>query len=151
MKIVLSIVVLALILVFGAYFLTFYKKPADIKTAKIEINGSILTAEIADTNALRAKGLSTRESMLQDYGMLFIFPASGNYSFWMKGMLFPLDFVWVNGETVVDLKENVALPGDVLSENWPSFSSRQPFDKALELNAGAIKSLGIKVGDRVKF
>jgi hypothetical protein len=43
--------------------------------------------------------------------MLFIFESEGLYSFWMKGMRFPLDMVWINAEcAVVDITKEVPPP-----------------------------------------
>ncbi|MBS3902925.1 MAG: DUF192 domain-containing protein, partial [Anaplasmataceae bacterium] len=59
------------------------KTPSDFKT--LVINDRVFKVEIAETMADRARGLSWRESLREDEGMLFIFPIAGKYSFWMRG------------------------------------------------------------------
>ena len=66
--------------------------------------------EIADTEDTKSQGLSGRTSMAKNKGMLFIFNESSYKYFWMKGMNFPLDFVWINGKKIVDIKKNVPKP-----------------------------------------
>lgn len=117
-------------------------------TRVVNINGHKLSVEIADTEALRNQGLSGRTNLTQDSGMLFIFPTIGNYQFWMKEMKFPLDFVWIDKDSIVDLTANVA-PPQTSQETLPTFTSKFPFDKVIELNSGMIKSLNIKIGDKV--
>lgn len=114
----------------------------------VTINGQQIKVEIADTDAKRTQGLSGRDKLAQNEGMLFIFSAARFYRFWMKEMKFPLDFIWIDTDKIVDLTENVPPPksaGEVL----PTFSGKYPYDKVLEINAGTVKSFGIKIGDKI--
>lgn len=106
----------------------------------------MLTVEIADNDKLRTKGLSGRKSLPNTAGMLFIYEKPGYYKFWMKEMNFSLDFVWINDDKIVDLTENIS-PADKNNPIFPLFTSRSPADKILEVNAGVIKSYGIRIGD----
>ena len=52
-------------------------------------------------------GLMFRENMDSDRGMLFIFEKEGEYPFWMKNTLIPLDIIWINKDKeVVFISEN---------------------------------------------
>ena len=120
--------------------------------SKLEINGIILKVEIADTASKRNKGLGGRDLLGQDQGMLFIFPKLDKYAFWMKGLKFPLDFVWIKDNIIVDLLENIPPPSaGAKDESLPIYSSRVEFDKVLEVNAGTIQRLRIKAGDMLKL
>ncbi len=111
-------------------------------------NGYTIRLEIAVTAAEKEKGLGDRDTLPADSGMLFVYPTKNQYGFWMKGMRFPLDFIWIDGATVVDLSENIPPPnGGRPAELAPKF----PVDKVLEVNAGLIRQLGISVGDTVRF
>lgn len=125
----------------------FEKKSYSDKSKIIIINNHQISVEIANSDILREKGLSGRENLSQDAGMLFIFPSSGYHYFWMKDMEFPLDFIWVNDKTVVDLTENVL--NDWENNPLNNFSSKMPADKVIELNTGAIKLLNISIGDKI--
>src|SRR5882672_5260542 len=72
----------------------FFRRNEPSKTT-IAAPGGTIQAYNADTDALRTLGLSGHSPLAADEGMLFIFPAPGEYGFWMKDMLFPLDLVWI--------------------------------------------------------
>lgn len=116
---------------------------------QIKINNRAIFVEIADTDQKRALGLSGRNSLNQGQGMLFIFKKEGHYTFWMNKMKFDLDFVFVQGEKVVDLVEDVPFPKQ--GEEPRIVVSKDIFDKVLEINSGVIQSLNIKIGDKVIF
>jgi len=116
----------------------------------IEINGKEIKVEIADSSQERSKGLGGRESLASDSGMLFIFPDKGQYSFWMKGLKFPLDLIWIRDDAIVDIIENVPSPGpNQQDEDLPIYQSRIEVDKVLEVNAGVVERYQIKVGDKI--
>ena len=119
------------------------------RTSSLTINNMQILIEVADTYPKRSKGLSDRQYLEKDYGMLFIFPDSGYYNFWMNDMQFPLDFVWIKDNNVVDLTENVPQPKNM--ERPLTFTAKSEFNKVLEINNGKIKEWGIKVGDKVTF
>jgi len=105
------------------------------------IGGTTLAIEIADDALERAQGLSGRASLQQNSGMLFLFEEPFIASFWMKDMNFPLDFIWIRDNTIVDITERVPAPTDV---NLPSYQPNQPVDAVLEVNAGWVAEHGGK-------
>ncbi|MBI2022098.1 DUF192 domain-containing protein [Candidatus Daviesbacteria bacterium] len=107
---------------------------------------------IADTKEERAKGLGDRDRLDSDSGMIFIFEMADKHRFWMKGMKFPIDFIWINGDRVVDLLQNVTPPkvGEK-DENLPRYEPVVSIDKVLEVPSGFIASHNIKVGDKIVF
>ena len=117
----------------------FYKNPL---FRQIKIKDQIFKVEIADTLAKKQKGLADRESMPQNYGMIFTFEKKGIYSFWMKGMRFPLDFLWIDGDEIIEITRNVSADG-----NFLIYQPQIPVDKVIELNAGA--AAAISLGDKI--
>ncbi len=102
--------------------------------------------EIADTLSKRTQGLSDRNKLDKNQGMLFIFSSISKHSFWMKNMQFPLDFIWLKDNKVVAIKENVSNSNQIFS-----FSAAKPFNRVIELNAGEISKNKIKPGNLVHF
>ena len=120
--------------------------------SKLEINGVSFNVEIANTESKRNKGLSGRDSIASDGGMLFVFPKVERYVFWMKGMKIPLDFIWIKDDQFVDILGNIQPPEvGAKDESLPIYSSKMEFNKVLEVNAGAISRFNIKVGDTLKL
>ncbi|MFC1790655.1 DUF192 domain-containing protein, partial [Patescibacteria group bacterium] len=116
---------------------------------KILINRHQILVEIASNPLSQAQGLSGRESLPKNQGMLFVYQTSAIRPFWMNQMRFNLDFVFIKNNQVVDLLENVPFPQS--GERPVVVKAKKPFDQILELNAGIIKNLGIKVGQEVKM
>ena len=136
------------ILLFLIGFFLLQRKPTSLKEQKITIRNHTFIVKVADTDSLREKGLSGRKNLSPDTGMLFLFPQKGIYSFWMKGMLFPLDFIWIDGDTIVDLTQNV--PPPLPSSSFPpTYAPKTSVDTVLEVSAGTIVQDGIKNGDKV--
>lgn len=120
---------------------------------EVRIGDLTVQAELALTQEQRSQGLSGRPSLPREGGMLFVFPQEGQPGFWMRGMRFPLDLVWISRDgRVVDLTEDAnpvdpALPDDQV----PRYRPDQPVLSVLEVNAGVIREAGIQVGDTVTF
>lgn len=117
---------------------------------QVQINENVLKVEIADTKDKRSKGLGGKEKLASDEGMLFIFPELKKHSFWMKGLKFPLDFIWIKGNSIVDIIKDVPPPGEgQKDEDLPIYLPITEVDKVLEVNAQTVDRLGIKVGDDI--
>jgi len=97
---------------------------------------------IADTDEERTNGLSNIKNMASNEGVAFIFLNAGQKVFWMKDMHFPLDFVYIHNNRVVELKENI------LPSSYPNtIVNQQPANIIIELNAGQIKQKNIHITD----
>ena len=84
-------------------------------------------------------------------GMLFVFESGAASSFWMKGMRFALDFVWISsGCEVVGVTVDVPPPASANS-NLATYSSPAPAAYVFEINAGEVAAHDIAVGDPVRF
>jgi len=64
----------------------------------VRIGAQRFAAEVAATPAMQERGLSGRERLAPNAGMWFVFLEAGRPGFWMQGMRFPIDLVWVNSE-----------------------------------------------------
>ncbi|MBC8464926.1 MAG: DUF192 domain-containing protein [Parcubacteria group bacterium] len=111
----------------------------------IAIGNTLITADIADTPEKRTLGLSGREALLPDTGMLFVFDKEGNHSIWMKDMHFSIDILWLN-----DMYEIVHIEKRVSPDTYPtSFTSPIPASYVLEVPAGFTSTHTVRVGDIV--
>jgi uncharacterized protein len=122
------------------------------RSSQLKIANILLNIEVADTQSKRSKGLGGRSSLASDSGMLFIFPKEDQYKFWMKGLSFPLDIIWIKGDQIVDITKNVPPPSvGQKDEDLLIYSPKVAVDSALEVNGGFCDIHGIKEDDRVEL
>jgi hypothetical protein len=117
---------------------------------QVAIGQHVFKVEFAETLASQQQGLSDRDTMAQNEGMLFIFPAPKISTFWMKSMQFPLDVLWIEEGTIVDISRNIPPPSQ--TGGVPrTMSPVAPADMVLEINAGLVDQLRINTGDTIKI
>ena len=139
------------------------EKKLEKQFLNIKIWSAQITAEIADTPEKRARGLSGREALGKDEGMLFVFTDSAIRQFWMKDMNFSLDIIWIDeNKKIIDITKN-ATPESYLSRAvYPEqgrgesggpekFSPSAPAKYVLEVSAGFADAYNIKIGDTADF
>ena len=109
-----------------------------------------LNIEVANTKEKRNKGLGYRESLASDSGMLFIHDNSQKYTYWMKGMQFPIDIMWVSENTIMDYVQSAMPPVENQADDTlVRYSSPVDVNKVLETNAGFITKNNIQKGDKI--
>jgi uncharacterized membrane protein (UPF0127 family) len=106
----------------------------------VKLENCELRMELADSWLKRLHGLSGREGLGDIDGMLFTFPWPMKWRMCMRGMRFPLDFVWIRKGKVAGVAENV-LSGTV--------SPPQRIDGVLEIAAGRVRALNISAGSDI--
>ena len=111
----------------------------------IRVGSTNLMAEVAETNTEKARGLSFRESLPQNQGLIFLFDTAEKYQFWMKDMRFPIDIIWIGSDkTVVDITPNLD------PNTYPKlFAPKEPAMYVLETNTSFAQTHGIHIGDSV--
>ncbi len=111
----------------------------------VYINGVRLHIEIADTYGKRILGLSDREFLKAEYGMLFIYNTSKMLNFTMKETVFPLSIAFMNEDYVIE--EIIAMK----PLNRQQYQSSKPAMYALEVNQGWFKKHAIQPGHKLTF
>jgi uncharacterized membrane protein (UPF0127 family) len=102
--------------------------------------------EVVTDPADQARGLMYRRSLDKDSGMLFIFKREEPQSFWMKNTLIPLDMIFISRDlTIVD----ITTMQPCTTDPCPNYTSRQPAQYVLEVNANYCRSRNIKTGDKI--
>src|SRR3990172_3474236 len=105
---------------------------------------AVINVEVASTPEQNERGLGYRDALAEDAGMLFDLGETKIPQFWMKGMRFPLDIVWIFEDgrvasilTAVPMQTGA--PDGDLVRHAPPVAVRY----ALELNAGAAGRPGL--------
>ncbi|HZZ98555.1 MAG TPA: DUF192 domain-containing protein [Candidatus Saccharimonadia bacterium] len=143
------LVCLLLILVISGLLITHMLKRRE-SMVTLKIGNTQLTVEPARTEAQIERGLGYRDKVSGD-GMLFYLPQPAVATFWMKGMRFPLDFIWINVNTVTDITENVPPPvsANIPDDKMPLYRPNGIVTQVLEVPAGFVKAHNIQKGDSV--
>jgi len=114
---------------------------------RVMVGSATVYAEAADTPTKREMGLMNRTRLNEDSGMLFIFPAQEQQSFWMKNMRIPLDIVFITADKHV-LEIYASVP-PCTGDPCALYTSSAPIKYVLEVNSGFSARNGIASGDPV--
>ena len=136
------IVYSAIIGAFLVFVIVLVPTPKQQKTHLL-LSKNEIEVTIADTLELRERGLSYRERLASNEGMLFVFQEPKPYGFWMKDMNFPIDIIWFDANRrIVWVKERA----DPLS--YPEiFTPSADALFVLEVPAGFFSEHHLHIGD----
>ena len=132
---------------------------AQATTETVEIAGERFTLEPAIDPVARTRGLMGRREIAQQGGMLFIFPRPNYQSFWMANCLVDIDLIFLDprGRVTAAHRMKWERPrGADESElayqtRLRSYPSVFPAQFAIELAAGSIDRLGIRVEHKIEL
>ena len=133
-------------LILNFFLISFYTFSNEKIEVSIYNKNITFNVEIAKTIEERRTGLMYRKKLLNNEGMLFIFPREKIIQLWMKNTYIPLDVIFISeNKVIVDIKKNM----EKLSKTIVKSKVKSRY--ALEFNAGLINKLDIKIGDKVLF
>lgn len=118
-----------------------YNPPGKLPTTTMAVGSKQYTVEIAATDSARERGLMRRDSMPENWGMIFVFKEPQMQSFWMKNTRIPLDIIYLDADGKV-VSVHQMKPFDESPVN-----SKGPAKYAIELNVGQAALAGVKEGD----
>jgi len=120
--------------------------PFELPEVRVVVNGYELTIELATTPEARSCGLSLRESLPANQGMLFVYAEPEILTFWMKNTRMPLSIAFIDAAgRVVSIQKMNPFPTTTV------YASPVPALYALEVNHGWFEENGVGVGDVVEF
>jgi uncharacterized membrane protein (UPF0127 family) len=106
-------------------------------------NSEILEAELARTHLKRISGLSGYK---EKKSMLFVFPLSMKWAFWMPNMYYSIKIIYLNKDKeVVDLKDAFPMTRDL--KTWKRYTPQKACKYVLETPF----EHNIKIGDKLIF
>ena len=109
----------------------------------LKVSGYTLSAEVAYKKESRIRGLTYRNFMKKNSGMLFVFPEASIHSMWMVNTYIPLSVAFLdkNGMilNIIDMSPH--------TRTRNSATSKAKY--ALEMNLGWFSSRSIKAGEKI--
>jgi len=126
---------------------------------RVTIRGETFLLELAITDEARTAGLMHREEIPDDGGMLFVFPRSELRSFWMANCLIDIDLIFLDGGgRITALHRMKAEPPRREDEDDAAYQSRMPpywsgmpAQFAIELQAGSLDRLELRLEERIEL
>ena len=145
---VIVLIALALLLMTGTLFLTSKPDPGAIIVTFP--SGTEIVTEVADTPQKIFIGLAFRESIPENWGMLYIFASSDLHRLHTRGFKVPVDMIWLDeSRYVIHLVEH-AQPCD--QEPCPFFGPPPTNARyVIQAAAGFARGEGLKPGAELKF
>lgn len=124
--------------------------PEARQTAEITVGSTPIVVDLALTPDQQQLGLGYRNGLRQGTGMLFVFPESSERSFWMKGMRFCLDIIWIEQDQITGAAESVCPdPAGTPDAERATYQSSGPASHVLEMPGGWLRANGYGAGTQV--
>lgn len=117
-------------------------------TKDIKVKDTVIKVEIAETTAEQVKGLAGRAEICETCGMLFEYSDYQIRNFWMKGMQFPLDVIWILNDEIVGIEKNVQILDS--ADETSRIKSPKVVNRVLEVPAGLADQYGLEAGDKIE-
>lgn len=140
--------IIGIILIFVLLF--FAGNTIGDKRPTVTINNHAFYLYVVRTPKDREIGLSKYNDIPQNFGMIFLFDKPDFYSFWMKGMKFPIDIIFIKDYRVVTVYKNVSPPKGQ-NEGLLRYEPKSRADRVLEINSGLSQRYNIKENDIIKI
>lgn len=122
--------------------------PQESPAIPATLAGHGLQLELATTPDSRACGLSRRDRLAWDRGMLFLFTHPQQVTFWMAETRIPLSLAFLDADGRILAIERM-LPEPAVDKPELRVQAPLPVARALEVNAGWFAAHGVGVGDRL--
>ena len=143
-KILNFLLILVVFVFFIIIFLRFNNKP------NVIINQHKFMVDVAETDGQKARGLDIYDKLPLEKGMIFPFKTDGKYSFWMKGMKFPIDIIYIKNDKIAEIFSNI--PNPKTSTETPAIvTPHENINYVLEINAGLSRRYNFKVGGKANI
>lgn len=136
------LILFVVVSVFMVAYLTTLNYPS-----KLVMGGKTYMVDVSETSYTLTKGYSGRAPISDNEGMIFVFDKVDKHGIWMKDMLFAIDIIWMDENYVINHIEKSVTP-----DTYPKvFVPNEPGKYVLEVSAGQVEKLGVKIGDKVNF
>lgn len=139
---------------------------ADTNVESVKIDGEWFHLELALDGQARFKGLSGREHLEPDGGMLFVFPQAADQRFVMRDCVIPIDIIFLDPSGRITAMHHMPVepPRDPETEplgptgistayenRLPKYPSRFPAQFVIELAGGTLERLDLEEGEIIEF
>jgi uncharacterized membrane protein (UPF0127 family) len=121
---------------------------------QITVGDKELYVQIVTNEQDMSKGLSGRPPLKENQGMLFDYGKTNfaKHGFWMKGMNFSLDLIWIKDGSIIGISKNIPKPvSGTLEKDLITYYPPSEVNMVLEVLSGWAERNNIKTGDEIKL
>lgn len=144
---IIGLIIAFVVCIVSGIYLVSKNKTTLPKDLGIQINNNSYYLEIARTDQEQKIGLSNRDTLCSNCGMLFIFDKEDEHSLWMKDTHIPLDMIWLNAQYKI-VKIITALDTD---NTDIIYTNQDPAKYVIELPANEVFKQKLKIGDTIQI
>lgn len=144
-KIITAVIVILIILVILLNYVSseLYSLKHWNPIKRVFFKNTFIKAEIVGTTEKIERGLAGRKELPEGRGMLFVMPKDEFQRFWMKGMQFPIDIIWVERGRVIGCEKNIS------PEDERIFTSPSLANAVIEVGEGFCDRFDVQTNDQV--
>lgn len=123
-----------------------FKSDLQVLAKFIGKDNATVILETSITPEEKNKGLSFRNALPNNYGMVFVFRPEQKVNIWMKDTFISLDIIFIKNRAVVQIIKSTKP-----NQTYPMYESEVEITEFIEVNSGFLDKHNIKVGDKVIF
>ncbi len=124
--------------------------PEGRERAVIVVGSTDVEVDLAISPFQQQLGLGYRNGLDENTGMLFVGTVSQPRTFWMKGMRFCIDIIWIENGEIIGAAESVCPdPAGTADSERERYHSDEPATHVLEMPAGWLQENGYGKGTQV--
>ncbi len=140
-----SVLVVAVLFIAANYVLSEVYSSYGNPIKRVYFKNTLIKAETVNSKERIEQGLAGRKELADGRGMLFMMPEEDYSRFWMKGMQFPIDIIWIEKNQVIGCEKNISPKDDRI------FTSPEKAGIVLEVPAGFCDQYNVQTNDAVKM
>jgi uncharacterized membrane protein (UPF0127 family) len=106
----------------------------------------VVRVEIAADDASRTRGMMFRRAVEPDRGMIFVFPATEEHSFWMHNTLLALDMIFLD-----ETRQVIGVVANAAPQTDTQRTVGKPSRYVVEVAAGEAAAHAVGPGTRAAF
>lgn len=134
---------LAILAILANYIFSEFYSLSGNPIKRVYFKNTFVKAEVVDTAEKIEQGLAGRKELLENRGMLFAMPRNDFQRFWMKGMQFAIDIIWIERGRVIGCEKNISPQDDRV------FTSPSAAGLVLEVPEGFCDRYNVEMNDLV--
>jgi uncharacterized protein len=140
-----ALIILGIILIIVNYIYSEVYSTAGNPIRRVFLKNTFVKAETVSGQKKIELGLGGRKNLPDGRGMLFLMPKEDYLRFWMKGMQFSIDIIWIEQGRITGCEKNISPKDDRI------FTSPTMAGVVLEVPAGFCDKFNVSINDMIRI